>query len=310
MSEAETQRIARLLGAGQGQEGHHVHLAVPEVVALVTVPGQALRGNARTIGSGSRLCELEDAPPDRLLNSRGGTHRDIAVFPERRQPLALRLVVAVEAAFADSVKCAPHPVAEFTHGHASRGVIGDSLRDHNRLALFGRDPVDLPALILGRVVQLGVHIAGFDPMIGADGQRHSRIRDPISQDHPTRAVPAHLRSQHPMIKPRVLARIRIRTCGLTTCVIVEIFFVDDLGRNDDRRIAFQQPNLVGHQRQVTLGEAHHPGRTDLHPFARRCAPDQFAAQHPLTEIDPPLIGLQIGNAQQQRLIVHVEADHQ
>ena len=63
----EPQQVPGDPGLGVGQERQHVDLGVPEVVALVGLPGQPLGGNAGLLGPPGCLRDLEQVPPDRLL---------------------------------------------------------------------------------------------------------------------------------------------------------------------------------------------------------------------------------------------------
>jgi len=120
MHSSESQRVTCLLGGGQGKEGHHVDLGIPEVMTFIAVAGETFRWHAGAVGSGRRLSELEDAPSHCLLDSGfGAAHLDVAAPPEIGQPFALLVVMKLQAAVPDPVQSPPDAIAEFAYRNAA-----------------------------------------------------------------------------------------------------------------------------------------------------------------------------------------------
>ena len=67
----------------------HIHLGVPEVVAVVAVGGDPLGGDPALADLGRGLGQLEQVPPNRLLRRRVAVDRDVGALPEGVEPGAM-----------------------------------------------------------------------------------------------------------------------------------------------------------------------------------------------------------------------------
>ena len=160
-------------------------------------------------------------------------------------------------------------------------------------------------------MQLRVLVLGVDLVVDADGQRHLRVGAAVAEDDPAVAAPVRLRLQHPLLERLGLARVDAgaHRGGPDVVLVAAVLPVEGLGGDHHRRVVVQHGDLEGHDRQVPLGEGHHPGR--LTPCTRLPAgraPDDVAAQHAVAEVERPLVDLEVGDRQQHRLVVDVELD--
>jgi hypothetical protein len=120
-----------------GQERQHVDLGVPEVVALVRLPGESLRGNPRALRPPRRLGDLEEVPADRLLDALGlliGLDPNVGAVPEVVELLALPALEARVSRPAHTVQRLRAALDELGRGHLPRRLIRDELRQPERHA--------------------------------------------------------------------------------------------------------------------------------------------------------------------------------
>ena len=86
---AELDQVLGHAGRGVGEERQNVDFGVPEIVALVTLPGEPLGRDPHTLCPRRGLTELVDVEPDRLLHPRIAAHSYIAPVPEVVEEAAL-----------------------------------------------------------------------------------------------------------------------------------------------------------------------------------------------------------------------------
>ena len=274
-ADAVPQGVTSHSRGGVGQEGHQVHLGVPEVMPLVPRPRDPLGRDPELIGSGRGLGQLEQAPADGLLDGGLPAHLDIRVGPELIEPGALRLEERVETPFGDPVQGAAAPVEELCDRHAAGGVISHGFADHDRHPGTRLNPVDLLRLVLLDPGDHLVGVRGLEGVFNRHAQRHVGIGGLVSECHPLVVVPLTTRLQHPAIELARAARVESLLVLPGLAVVVEaILAVNHLGAEDDRGIALQHGQLDLEQRQVPVGETDHAAGTQLYPLACRGAPDQ------------------------------------
>ena len=93
------------------QEGQDVDLGVPEIMALVSMSGQALGRQAHSIGASAGLMDVEDVEARHLLKFVAAPHLDVGPIPELVQvnPLTGRQPLEAEAAHAIQGSIGPLP---------------------------------------------------------------------------------------------------------------------------------------------------------------------------------------------------------
>ena len=156
MCQRNRNSCARRLGPRVGEERRHVHLHVPEVVALVAARRDALGGDAVLARLGRRLRELEQVPAHRLLVGQrtidialgSADDLDVARRPEALEPSLLIVDQADEPVVHDAVERAGAPrrqLVDVVDDHVAvvrrrvpRRVVGEVLDEAQRLALAHR----------------------------------------------------------------------------------------------------------------------------------------------------------------------------
>ncbi len=93
---------------------------------------------------------------------------------------------------------------------------------------------------------------------------------------------------------------------LQVVLVLGVLAVEQLRRDDQRCVAGEHGHLEGQHHEVALGHRDHPGGVDLDPLARRRAPDDRAPQHAVAEVEGALVVLEVGGADDERLVVDVE----
>ena len=90
--------------------------------------------------------------------------------------------------------------------------------------------------------------------------------------------------------------------------VLAVLPVEDLRRDRDGRVVVEHRDLERQHRQVALGERHHATRLDLHPLAAGRAPQDRPGHDAGAEVEVALVLDEVGDRQQQRLVVDVQAD--
>ena len=116
------------------------------------------------------------------------------------------------------------------------------------------------------------------------------------------------RDQHAVVERPHLARVEALAEGVggDVVLVLAVLAVEQLRRHDDRRRSVEQRDLEREHRQVAVGEADEALRPHAHPLAGGRAPDEVAREDAVAEVEHPLVRLEVGVAQQQRLVVDVQ----
>ncbi len=171
----ESQQVPGDPGLGVGQERQDVDLGIPEVVALIGLPGQPFRRDSGPFGPPGRLRDLVEIPPDRLLlphRIEPGPHPHISAIPEPVKIRALSRGEHVEPVPDRAVQGPAAPVDKLGDRDAPRGLVGRVLGDPDRDARhrIGREEY------LARLIVKGPHRPGrarrVDDVVNADAERH------------------------------------------------------------------------------------------------------------------------------------------
>ena len=94
---APAERVACGVRRGVGEDGQHEAFRVPERVAVVTGPCQALGGDCAVLGAGSRLERVEEREAHGLLKLEVTLELDVGSIPEIVEVGALGRKEAVPA---------------------------------------------------------------------------------------------------------------------------------------------------------------------------------------------------------------------
>ena len=170
---------------GVRQERQDVDLGVPEVVALVGLPGQPLRRNTGPFGAPRPLRDLVEVPPDRLLlpyRIEPGLHLDVGAVPEPGKMRALALQECVEPVPDRAVQRPAAPVDELGHADTAGGLVGRVLGDPDRHAglRVGREE-DLARLVVIEGPRRVIGTCRVDHVVNADAQRHPAVGCLVAQ---------------------------------------------------------------------------------------------------------------------------------
>ena len=192
----EPQQVPGDPGLGVGQERQDVDLGIPEVVALIGLPGQPLRRDSGPFGAPGRLRDLVEIPPDRLLlphRIEPGLHPHIGAVPEPVQIRALSRGEHVEPVPDRAVQGPAAPVDELGDRDAARALVGRVLGDPDRDARhrIGREEY-LARLIVEGPRRLG-RARRVDHVVNADAERHPAAGCLVAQQD---ALPGQLGSPH------------------------------------------------------------------------------------------------------------------
>jgi len=147
---AEAQHLLGPLRSRVGEERGDVDLRVPEVVALVAMPGQPLGRHAEAFAARGRLHELEEVEAHGLLEVGRAVELDVAARPELLDAAAVVELDHVVAVARRTVERAIDARDEVPGGSLRDPVVGDVPRQpqrHARLEL-GLDD-ELGAVALG-----------------------------------------------------------------------------------------------------------------------------------------------------------------
>ena len=93
---------------------------------------------------------------------------------------------------------------------------------------------------------------------------------------------------------------------LQVVLVLAVLAVEQLRGDDQRGVAGEHGHLEREHHEVALGHRDHAGGVDPDPLARRRAPDERAPQHAVAEVEGALVVLEVGGADDERLVVDVE----
>ena len=198
--------------------------------------------------------------------------------------------------------------ASSSAGHAGRRVVGDELDDAQRLAGL-QPPADDRLGLVGadRRLDRERRRAVDEVAVGA-GHRHPAVGAAVAQRDLAVLLGGQARHQHAVVERAHLARVDAvpeRRRG-DVVLVLAVLAVEELRRHDDRRVALEQRDLEREHGEVAVGQADEPLRAHPHPLAGRRAPHQVPRQRAVAEVEHPLVGLDVGAGQQQRLVVDVQ----
>ena len=135
---------------------------------------------------------------------------DVGALPEPAQPLALLLVLGLDALGLRAVERAPAAVDQLARGHAARRVVAHDLAEPDRdarLRLHAEDVLRDVGLDEAAGVVL---VLGLDDVIGDDGDRHPGIGDPVAERGARAVLPVLLGLQHALGDALGLAGVEAR----------------------------------------------------------------------------------------------------
>ena len=292
---------------GVGQERQHVDLGVPEVVALVGLPGQSLGRDAGPFGPPRRLRDLEKIPPDRLLlphRIEPGLHPDVGAVPEPGEIRALAGQKRVEAVADRAVQRPAAPVDELGHRDAAGGLVGRVLGDPDRDAghrIGGQEYLADPVIDGSR------HAVGtrrVDHVVDADAERHPAAGRLVAEKDALVIQFGRPRVEHPM-------RQHGRQAGIARPVLgqaaeVGVLAVEHKRGDHHRRGTVEHRDLIGHRDQVAVLQRDDPARADPDVLPGVGDPHQLTGQRPGPHVQDPLVVPDPRGRQEERLVVHVE----
>ncbi len=310
---AEPQRVAGRSRRRVREERHHVDLGVPEVVAAVAGPGDALGRDAGSVGARGGLHHREEVPAHRLLHLRLARDLDVAPRPEVGEVRRLLGEVVVDPLVGDPLEGALAAVEQLARRDGVGGVVADGLGERDRVARLGLDPERrLREVVAALDPGLGL-VVGADLVVGSHADRHPAVGAPEAERDPAGRLVAlvDVGHQHPVAELGRLARVhalvdqRREHLGLAGAVLT----VEQLGGDRHRRRGVEQGDLHRHHGQVALGEGDHPPGDHPHPLAAGRAPQQGAGQDAGAQVEGALVLLEVGGRDLERLVVDVEPDH-
>ena len=136
------QEAPREVGRRVHEERHHVDLGVPEVVALVSLAGEALGGDPEPFRARRRLQQLVQAEAHRLLQQGRALGAHVGGRPERVDTMALVDEDRVEPLRAGAIQRATDPEAQLVDRLVGRVMVGEVLDEAYGAARLRLHPVD------------------------------------------------------------------------------------------------------------------------------------------------------------------------
>jgi len=138
-------------------------------------------------------------------------------------------------------------------------VVSHGLGDRDLLARLGEDPEYVHRVVLLDLGELLALVLGLDLVICPNSQRHPGVGAPVTHGRPAVATPVLHRLEDPPGEPLRLARVGGSLGHDPRSVLVQaVLPVDDLGGHRDGCRSVEHRHFEGENRQVTLGEGHHP----------------------------------------------------
>ncbi len=173
-------------GHGVGQHRQHERLGVPERVAVVAGPGQALGRDGPALGPGAGLQHVEQAEPDRLLDLLVAV--EFHVGPAQKSSRYARCSAhrRVPAGLPGRGQRACHLVAQGGPGAGAGPAVADELHQPQRLAGSSR-PLTVSRARSGRLSVHWCAVASQATCV-VHGGRHGQVAlpGPVHQQRPGR----------------------------------------------------------------------------------------------------------------------------
>ena len=224
------------LGIGVGEERDDVDLGVPEVVTVVAAGGHRLGRHPLLMGSSRRLGQLEQVPPERLLNPLVAIELDVTTSPVVVEPLPLIGEQAGRSLPLGALQGPNAALGQLGGRDPSRRVIRNHLRDPDRLSGLGMGDDGA----LGQVVVEGgldpAGTLGLDVIPVAGGEGHAAVAAAVAEDDAAVVTPGELRFEHSLGKLPGTARVDALAEGSRTDVVLigPVLPVHQLGGHHDR----------------------------------------------------------------------------
>ncbi len=300
---SKLQEIPGNAWGGVNQEGQHVDLGVPEVVALVALARKTLGRNARALGPARRLDDLKQVKADRLLHGRVAAHMDITPSPEITQAAFLPLEQVMESVAHGAVQRALRPFAQLFRRRAPGRVIGHVLGKmdaHPRFRIDGKNDL---ARILRACALVRMRAFRIERMLDAAGQPHPAVGRFVTQ-HDAPITNAFYRAlKHPARKAPAPTGVADR--GLFDGIGLLIIY---LRRNDHGCVGVQNGDLIRDRRQVPVLKRDEPARFDGHVLARRRLPQNLPVERPGLHVERAFEAEQCCGGKIKGLVVDVQPD--
>jgi hypothetical protein len=278
-----------------GEERNDVDLCVPEVVALIAAAGDALGRHAEALGAGGRLHELEEVEADRLLDVRGAVDLDVRAAPERLDLGGVILLDAVIAGRGGTVERAVDAREQVAVGRLRGPVVGDELRQPQRLAHPERGLDDEAGAVV-----LGARAGGH---VGVMGHPARQLQPAVARHQlQQRAAAVGARSdrrQHLLREALAAARIVPGLLGRVR---------DQLRRDRDARRRVERDDLVVERREMPIRQRCQPARAHQQPLPARSLELDLPHQHPDPHVEHALKAEHTRRREIERLVVDEQPD--
>ena len=137
------QRVRGRLRSGVGEHRQHERLGVPEAVAVVAGPGQALRRDRPPLGPGTGLQHVEQREPHGLLELGVALDLDVGALPELVQVRPLLRDQPVPAGVRAHRRAPRRPGRARRAASGRRPAIGDELDQPQALARLAASPTTI-----------------------------------------------------------------------------------------------------------------------------------------------------------------------
>ena len=294
------QQGARDRGLGVGEERQREDLGVPEVVALVALARQALRGEARPAVAARRLEQAEQVEPGPLLERAVAVDLDVRGAPEAVEDLALLGRQRLEPAVADRRELVAGPADQRLLRVVARRPVGEQL-GHGHGAADREPGVDLerrPGLRRAGLEGDGA-VAANDVVGGGDDREARRPR--ALDDRAPRPVRLVVDGAQ-----RALGQVRPDP-GVVRRLLVAHARVD--GRHElDRGLAVDERDGEVDRRDRRTRERDEPPRDELDGRAARGPPADRPREDAAAQVERPLVGLDRAGREVQGLVADAELD--
>ena len=304
---AEPEQVAGDPRLGVGEERQHVHLAVPEVVAVVPPAAEPLGGNPGPLRAPGRLGQLEQVPADGLLERDGvvsGRDLHVGPVPERVEVLPLGPAQPLVAALHDPVERPVAATDQLRGRHAAGGLVGHELVDPDGFTGTG-----LGGDGEGRQVVVDLHVdvvqaGGLHDVVDAHPERHLRVRRLVAERDAGARRLGQTPLEHPVAEDPPQPRIG-DGAGRHLVLGRRVLPVEDLGVDHDRGVVVDG-DLVADRGDVAVLERHEPLGAHVDVLAGRGRPQDVPAQRAGPHVQDPLVAGEACRGQVERLVVDVE----
>ena len=255
---APPQRIGGRVRRRIGQHREDEALRVPEGVAVVAGPGQALGRDRALFRARSGLEGVEQRKANSLLELRVAVELDVGAIPEVVEILTLQGDEAVPTGVARLRERRDDEIANGRKRSLARPAVGDELDD----------PYSLPDTDVGG----NRHSTHFRRALGARDRSFGAFDDVIHSCRDAQSTALRRVNEHDSrVVVRELLRVERRlerSCGTRVGRLRGRRLVrDQLGLDDDPQRAVHRLDLVEDGRNRPLNERDEPGR----PHTDRCA---------------------------------------